>query len=55
VFPDANAHGEEQAEPLYTVAFEARELWGPDAENPGDTVHIDLWEPYLEPATEDDP
>lgn len=48
VFPDANAHGEERAEPLYTVAFDAAELWGPDAENPDDTVHIDLWEPYLE-------
>jgi nitrile hydratase beta subunit len=48
VFPDANAHGEERAEPLYSVAFPAAELWGPDAENPADTVHIDLWEPYLE-------
>ena len=48
VYPDANAHGEERAEPLYTVAFDAAELWGPDAENPDDTVHIDLWEPYLE-------
>lgn len=54
VFPDANAHGEERAEPLYTVAFEADELWGSDAETPDDTVHIDLWEPYLKPATEDD-
>jgi len=54
VFPDASAHGEERAEPLYTVAFEAAELWGDDAETPDDTVHIDLWEPYLEPATEDD-
>jgi nitrile hydratase beta subunit len=54
VFPDANAHGEERAEPLYTVAFAAAKLWGPDAETPEDTVHIDLWEPYLEPATEDE-
>ena len=49
VFPDANAHGEEAARPLYTVAFEATELWGPDAEAESDTVHIDLWEPYLQP------
>jgi nitrile hydratase len=53
VFPDASAHGEERTEPLYTVAFEADELWGANAETPDDTVHIDLWEPYLEPATED--
>ena len=51
VFPDANAHGEERAEPLYTVAFDAGELWGPDAENPTDTVAVDLWEPYLRPAS----
>ena len=50
VFPDANAHGDERAEPLYTVAFEAGELWGPDAENAADTVSVDLWEPYLRPA-----
>ena len=54
VFPDANAHGEERAEPLYTVAFSARELWGPDAETPSDTICIDLWEPYLRPAEESD-
>jgi nitrile hydratase len=50
VFPDANAHGEEAARPLYTVAFEATELWGPDTERAGDTINIDLWEPYLRPA-----
>lgn len=27
VLPDANARGQEQAEPLYTVAFAATELW----------------------------
>jgi nitrile hydratase len=54
VFPDASAHGEERAEPLYTVAFDAGEVWGPDAEHPDDTIHVDLWEPYLRPAAEDD-
>ncbi|PSP82397.1 nitrile hydratase subunit beta [Halobacteriales archaeon QS_1_68_17] len=54
VFPDANAHGEERDEPLYTVAFEADEVWGPDTENPDDTIHVDLWEPYLRPAEEND-
>lgn len=47
VFPDRNAHGlGEAAEPLYTVAFRAADLW-PDAEDPGDEVTLDLWESYL--------
>ena len=49
VFADASAHGERRGEPLYTVRFTARELWGPDA-NTSDTVNIDLWQPYLEDA-----
>jgi len=53
VLPDANAHGEERAAPLYTVAFDAGELWGPDAEDPDDRIHVDLWEPYLRPAGDD--
>ena len=48
VLPDKSVDGIEQAEPLYTVAFEASQLW------PGDrvdhVVHLDLWESYLEPA-----
>ena len=50
VFPDSNAHGHgEDPQPLYTVRFTTRELWGPDA-SPRDSVCLDLWEPYLEPA-----
>lgn len=49
VLPDASARGEERAEPLYTVAFAARELWG-EAGAPRDRVCLDLWESYLEPA-----
>jgi nitrile hydratase len=50
VFPDANAHGKgENPQWLYSVAFEATELWGADA-RAGDIVSLDLWEPYLEPA-----
>lgn len=50
VFPDANAHDQgEQPEPLYTVVFEAAEVWG-RAEAPGDTVSCDLWQSYLEPV-----
>jgi nitrile hydratase subunit beta len=50
VFPDSNAHGGgEQPQALYSVRFDARELWGPAAE-PNQHVYIDLWEPYLEPG-----
>ena len=50
IFPDTNAHGEgEQSHPLYSVRFEAVELWGVSAE-PRACVHLDLWERYLEAA-----
>ena len=49
VFPDTNASGQgEQPQWLYTVVFHGTELWQ-DAE-PGLTVSIDAWEPYLEAA-----
>jgi nitrile hydratase subunit beta len=48
VFPDANAQFRgESPEPLYSVRFAARELWGERA-NPRDSVCLDLWESYLE-------
>ncbi len=34
---------------LYTVVFDACELWGPQAD-PSAAVSVDAWEPYLEPA-----
>jgi nitrile hydratase beta subunit len=46
VYPDASAHGSESAQWLYTVRFEARELWGPDTT--ATAVHVDCFEPYLE-------
>jgi nitrile hydratase subunit beta len=47
VFPDAHAHGlGEQPQPLYSVRFDAHELWGDSAE-PTQTVSLDLWESYL--------
>ena len=50
VFPDTNAHGKgEEPQPLYTVRFRARDIWG-EARHPRDEVSADLWEPYLEPA-----
>lgn len=50
IFPDSNARGQgEDPQHLYNVRFAASELWGPEAE-PGAALHIDLFEPYLEPA-----
>ena len=50
IFPDTNAHGQgTQPHPLYSVRFEATELWGATAE-PCAPVHLDLWERYLEPT-----
>ncbi|GAC1654601.1 MAG: hypothetical protein NVS9B12_05240 [Vulcanimicrobiaceae bacterium] len=48
---DESARGEASApEPLYTLRFEGRNVWGADGE---DRVWItaDLWESYLEPQT----
>jgi nitrile hydratase len=48
VFPDTNAHGRgESPQPLYSVRFEGRELWGESAE-PHTHVHLDCWESYLD-------
>jgi nitrile hydratase len=50
VFPDTNAHFlGEKPQHVYSVRFSARELWGEQAK-PRDSVYIDLWEEYLEPA-----
>ena len=50
VLPDAHAHDRGEApEHLYTVVFDAAELWG-TPERTGDEVTCDLWESYLEPA-----
>jgi nitrile hydratase beta subunit len=48
VFPDSSAAGRgEDPRWLYSVAFAATEVWGPEARS-GDEVVLDLWEPYLE-------
>lgn len=46
VFPDLSAQGEEVHQPLYSVMFEAAELW-PEAAGSKDRVYLDLWESYL--------
>jgi nitrile hydratase beta subunit len=48
VFPDDNAHGKgENPQWVYTVVFDASEIWGEGAD-PTLTVSIDAWESYLE-------
>ncbi|HZP21178.1 MAG TPA: nitrile hydratase subunit beta [Bauldia sp.] len=49
VLPDRNERDDGPGDHLYTVAFAAGELW-PEAKGRPDTVFIDLWESYLEPA-----
>ena len=47
---DAQGHWEKKPpQHVYCVRFTARELWGEHA-NPRDSVYVDLWEDYLEPA-----
>ncbi|SAK74461.1 nitrile hydratase subunit beta [Caballeronia ptereochthonis] len=49
VFPDENALGDgEHPHWLYTVRFDAAELWGPDTT--ASSVCADCWEPYLDAA-----
>lgn len=48
IFPDTHAHGRgAKPQHVYTVEFEAKELWGPDA-NQRAPVYLDCWEDYLE-------
>ena len=49
VLADARAAGDVRREPLYTVRFEAAELW-PEAIGRRAAVYLDLWESYLERA-----
>lgn len=50
VLPDTRAHNAgENLQPVYTVRFAARELWGPQAEENA-WNHIDLSEDHLEQA-----
>jgi nitrile hydratase beta subunit len=50
LFPDTNAlFLGEKPQHVYSVRFTARELWGEQAA-PHDSVYIDMWDDYLEPA-----
>ena len=46
VFPDLSAEGEEIHQHLYSVVFDAAELW-PEGAGRRDRVFLDLWEAYL--------
>ncbi len=50
IFADKNAHGTREGQHLYSVRFEAKELWGEAATNKA-AVHVDLWDAHLEPVT----
>ena len=50
MFPDSVATDRgDNPQWLYTVVFDGRELWGPDAD-PTLKVSVDAFEPYLDPA-----
>lgn len=50
VFPDTHAHdGGEQPQWLYTVVFDATDLW--DDATSGQRVSVDAWESYLSPVS----
>ena len=50
MYPDSVATNQgDNPQWLYTVVFDSRELWGPDAD-PTLKISIDAFEPYLEPA-----
>lgn len=49
--PEQLAYGlKAQKKPLYRVRFTMAEIWGPDAENPDDTLDAEIYGHWLEPA-----
>ena len=46
---DDLADGDHNPEALYSVKFDAAELWGDSSEGSG-SVYLDLWDRYLEPV-----
>lgn len=50
ILPDTNAVSrDKRPQHCYGVRFSARELWGPSASD-RDSVRVDLWDDYLDPA-----
>lgn len=51
IYPDtAAATGDENPQWVYTIRFEATELWGEESADANNSVYIDTWEPYLQSA-----
>ena len=49
-FPDSSAlNARQKPQHVYSVRFDARELWGPAA-SATDRIYVDLWDDYLDPA-----
>jgi nitrile hydratase len=49
VFPDTNARLEgENPQYVYSVRFNAADIWGERTSEPNETIYFDFWEPYLE-------
>jgi nitrile hydratase len=50
VFPDTHAMAQDpKPQHVYSIRFAARALWGPAAAS-RDSVYVDLWDDYLDPA-----
>jgi nitrile hydratase subunit beta len=50
ILPDRSAEGVRESQHLYSVRFEALDLWGENAAGQS-AVYVDLWDNYLEPAS----
>jgi nitrile hydratase beta subunit len=51
IYPDSAANGGgEDPQVVYTVRFDAADLWGTEAAEPNSSVYFDAWEPYLQRA-----
>lgn len=50
-FPDTNAaSGDKTPQHVYSVRFDAAEVWGEGAAPGRGAIYIDLWDDYLDPA-----
>ena len=51
VYPDTAAMDEDESPQwVYSIRFDATELWGEETADPNGSVSIDTWEPYLQAA-----
>lgn len=53
IYPDSAGNSLGDApEHVYTVRFTNEELWGAEHAEPNGSVYFDVWDPYIELATE---